>query len=334
MQETLTRNTWKSGIRLLQRIDMTSFYDNKVFLAPMAGITDLAFRTLCKEYGADLVVSEMISSRGLHYKDKKTVELLKTNDIEAPLIVQLFGNEPDIMSEAAKILEDTGVKYLDINMGCPAPKIVKNGDGCALMRNEILAGKITESVVKAVSIPVSVKFRSGWDETSINAVSFARTIENSGASAVTVHGRTKEQFYSGKADYEIIKSVREAVKIPVIANGDVTDGVSSSNILENTGCSSLMVGRGALGCPFVFRDIKASFEGKTTSLVSVSEKQLALLKHIDLMEQYKPERLGVPEMRKHFAWYLKGIKNSAKLKSDAFSCKSYNEMRNLAKNII
>ncbi len=313
---------------------MSNFYENKVFLAPMAGITDLAFRTLCKEYGADLVVSEMISSRGLHYKDKKTAELLKTNDTESPLIVQLFGNEPDIMAEAAKILEDSGVKYLDINMGCPAPKIVKNGDGCSLMRDEILAGKITENVVKAVSVPVSVKFRAGWDEEHINAVSFAKTIENSGASAVTVHGRTKEQFYSGKADYEIIKSVRETVKISVIANGDVTDGISATEILQKTGCNSLMVGRGALGCPFVFRDIKDCFEGKTAAPISVSEKHSALLRHIDLMELYKPERLGVPEMRKHFAWYLKGVKNSAKLKSVAFSCKSYNEMRTLAKNII
>ncbi len=313
---------------------MSDFYDNKVFLAPMAGITDLPFRILCKEYGADLVVSEMVSSRGLHYKDKKTVELLKTCDAEKPLIVQLFGNEPDIMAEAAKILENSGVRYLDINMGCPAPKIVKNGDGCALMKDEILAGKITESVVNAVSIPVSVKFRAGWDDKSINAVSFAKIMENSGASAVIVHGRTKEQFYSGKADYEIIKSVKETAKIPVIANGDVIDGISASEILKKTGCNSLMVGRGALGYPFVFRDIKTFFRGKTPTLVSVLEKQSALLRHIDLMEQYKPERLGVPEMRKHFAWYLKGVKNSSKLKTDAFSCKSYNEMRNLTKNII
>lgn len=313
---------------------MHNFYQNKVFLAPMAGITDLAFRTLCKEYGADLVVSEMISSRGLHYKDKKTTELLKTNETESPLIVQLFGNEPEIMAEAAKILEDSGVKYLDINMGCPAPKIVKNGDGCALMRNELLAGKIAESVVKAVSVPVSVKFRAGWDDEHINAVSFAKTMENSGVSAVIVHGRTKEQFYSGKADYNIIKSVKEAVKIPVIANGDVINGASASQILQKTTCNSLMVGRGALGCPFVFRDIKAHFEEKAISPVSNSDKQSALLRHIDLMELYKSERLGVPEMRKHFAWYLKGIKNSAKLKAEAFSCKSYNEMRNLAKNII
>ena len=313
---------------------MNNFYENKVFLAPMAGITDLAFRTLCKEYGADLVVSEMISSRGLHYKDKKTEELLRTNDIEFPLIVQLFGNEPEIMAEAAKKLEDSGVKYLDINMGCPAPKIVKNGDGCSLMRDESLAGKITEAVVNAVSVPVSVKFRAGWDEKHINAVSFAKTMENSGASAVNANGRKKEQFYSGKADYSIIKSVKDTVSIPVIANGDVVDGASASDILKKTGCSSLMVGRGALGCPFVFSNIKTHFEGKIPAPVSVFEKQTALLRHIDLMEQYKSERLGVPEMRKHFAWYLKGVKNSAKLKSSAFSCKSYNEMRNLAKNII
>ena len=187
----------------------------------MAGVTDLAFRTLCREYGADLAVSEMVSSRGLHYKDKKTNDLLKTNDIEAPLIVQLFGNEPEVMAEAAKILEDSGVKYLDINMGCPAPKIVKNGDGCSLMCNEALAGNIAESVVRAVKVPVSVKFRAGWDKDSINAVSFAKTMENAGVSCVTVHGRTKDQFYSGNADWEKIKLLKENVDIPVFAIGDI-----------------------------------------------------------------------------------------------------------------
>lgn len=308
---------------------MTNFYNNKFFLAPMAGVTDLAFRTLCKEYGADLVVSEMISSRGLHYKDKKTIELLKSNSIEAPLIVQLFGNEPDIMAEAAKILEDGGVKYLDINMGCPAPKIVKNGDGCSLMRDEHLAGKITETVVNAVSIPVSVKFRAGWDADSVNAVSFAKVMECSGADCVTVHGRTKEQFYSGTADYDVIKQVRNAVKIPVIANGDVVDSISAKKILEKTGCSSLMIGRGALGNPFVFKEIKASFCDNTIVSISSAEKRKALLRHIELMEEYKPEHIGVPEMRKHFAWYLKGIPHSGKYKLEAFAAKTYKEMINL-----
>lgn len=312
---------------------MTEFYSNKVFLAPMAGVTDLAFRTLCREYGADLVVSEMVSSRGLHYKDKKTNELLKTNDIEAPLIVQLFGNEPDVMAEAAKILEDTGVKYLDINMGCPAPKIVKNGDGCSLMRNELLAGKVAEAVVKAVSVPVSVKFRAGWDKDSINAVSFAKTMENAGVASVTVHGRTKDQFYSGNADYDIIKQVRDAVSIHVVANGDVTDGESAKNIIEKTGCNSLMVGRGSLGNPFVFAEIKAAFAGNAITTVPSADKRKALLRHIELMEEYKDEHIGVPEMRKHFAWYLKGIPHSGKYKLEAFSAKTYKEMKNLANQI-
>lgn len=312
---------------------MTDFYNNKVFLAPMAGVTDLAFRTVCKEYGADIVVSEMVSSRGLHFKDKKTNELLKTNDIEAPLIVQLFGNEPNVLAEAAKILEDSGVKYLDINMGCPAPKIVRNGDGCSLMKDELLAGKITEAVVKAASVPVSVKFRAGWDKDNINAVSFAKTMENAGAACVTVHGRTKDQFYSGVADYDIIRQVNEAVNIPVIANGDVVDSTSAKAILEKTGCTSLMVGRGALGNPFVFSEIKAAFEGKSTTSVSSEEKRKALLRHIELTEEYKPEHIGVPEMRKHFAWYLKGIPHSGKYKLQAFSAKTYKEMLNLAKQI-
>ena len=220
---------------------MNEFYKNKVMLAPMAGVTDLAFRTICKGYGADLVVSEMISSRGLHYKDKKTAALLKTNQTEAPLIVQLFGNDPEIMAESAKTLEGMGVSYLDINMGCPAPKIVKNGDGCALMQNEILAGKIAETVVQAVSVPVSVKFRAGWDTDSQNAVSFAKVMECTGVSAIAIHGRTKEQFYSGTADLEIIKRVKEAVSIPVIGNGDITDGASAKNMLDKTGCDSIMV---------------------------------------------------------------------------------------------
>lgn len=312
---------------------MNNFYNSKIFLAPMAGVTDLAFRTVCKEYGADLVVSEMVSSRGLHYKDKKTNELLKSNNIEAPLIVQLFGNEPEVMAESAKILEDMGVKYLDINMGCPAPKIVKNGDGCALMRDEVLAGKIAESVVKATHIPVSVKFRAGWDKDSINAVSFAKTMENAGVSCVTVHGRTKDQFYSGNADYEIIKQVREAVKIPVVANGDVVDFKTAENIVQKTGCSSIMIGRGSLGNPFIFKEIKAYFEGNATTSIPSSEKKKALLRLLELMEEYKNERIGVPEMRKHFAWYLKGIPHSGKLKISAFSAKTYKEMKQLANQI-
>ncbi len=311
---------------------MENFYNDKIFLAPMAGVTDLAFRTLCKEYGADLVVSEMVSSRGLHYKDKKTNELLKTNSIEAPLIVQIFGNEPDVMAESAKILEDMGVQYLDINMGCPAPKIVKNGDGCYLMKDERLAGKIAESVVSSVSIPVSVKFRAGWDMNNINAVSFAKVMENSGVNCVTVHGRTKDQFYSGSADYEIIKQVRDSVKISVIANGDVTDFKSADNILSKTGCSSLMVGRGALGNPFVFSEIKSGLKGEH-KIFDISVKKKALLRHIELMEEYKDEKIGVPEMRKHFAWYLKGIPHSNKLKTQAFTVKTYNDLKNLANQI-
>lgn len=308
---------------------MNEFYKNKVMLAPMAGVTDLAFRTICKEYGADLVVSEMISSRGLHYKDKKTAALLKTNQTEAPLIVQLFGNDPKIMAESAKTLEGMGVSYLDINMGCPAPKIVKNGDGCALMQNEILAGKIAETVVQAVSVPVSVKFRAGWDTDSQNAVSFAKVMECSGVSAIAIHGRTKEQFYSGTANLEIIKRVKEAVSVPVIGNGDITDGASAKNMLDKTGCDSIMVGRGALGNPFIFQCIKKTLAGETYSEPTLFERQRAMQRHIELMRETKPERVGVPEMRKHFAWYVKGLPHSAKLKVQAFSAKSYEELFDL-----
>ena len=308
---------------------MNEFYKNKVMLAPMAGVTDLAFRTICKECGADLVVSEMISSRGLHYKDKKTAALLKTNQTEAPLIVQLFGNDPEIMAESAKTLEGMGVSYLDINMGCPAPKIVKNGDGCALMQNEILAGKSAETVVQAVSVPVSVKFRAGWDTDSQNAVSFAKVMECSGVSAIAIHGRTKEQFYSGTANLEIIKRVKEAVSVPVIGNGDITDGASAKNMLDKTGCDSIMVGRGALGNPFIFQCIKKTLAGETYSEPTLFERQRAMQRHIELMRETKPERVGVPEMRKHFAWYVKGLPHSAKLKVQAFSAKSYEELFDL-----
>lgn len=295
----------------------------------MAGVTDLAFRTLCKSCGADLVVSEMVSSRGLHYKDKKTGSLLKTNAVEAPLVVQIFGNDPRIMAESAKILEDMGVCAIDINMGCPAPKIVKNGDGCALMNNEILAGKIAETVVQAVSLPVSIKFRAGWDEAHQNAVHFAKVMESSGAAAVTVHGRTREQFYSGAANWQIIKQIKDAVSIPVIGNGDVKDGMSALSMLQETGCDSIMVGRGALGNPFVFRSIKNILSEKTFNSPTLDEMRSAMLRHIALMRETKPERVGVAEMRKHFAWYLKGLPHASRLKVQAFSAKTYEELANL-----
>ena len=295
----------------------------------MAGITDLAFRTICKECGADLVVSEMVSSRGLHYNDQKTGMLLMTNDAEAPLIVQLFGNEPEILAESAKKLQDRGVSYLDINMGCPAPKIVKNGDGSALMKDELLAGRIVERVVNAVDIPVSIKFRAGWDKEHINAVSFAKTMENAGAVAICVLGRTKEQFYSGTADYEIIRQVKEAVSIPVIGNGDVADGESATRLLKATGCDSIMVGRAAQGNPYVFRTIKKTLAGEPVSDSTPLEKITIMLRHIMLMQQTKPEHVGVPEMRKHFAWYLKGANHATKLKVRAFAAKTYQELIDL-----
>ena len=303
----------------------------RVVVAPMAGVTDLAYRTICRELGAHYTVTEMVSAKALCYGDKKTPALLKLGEGEHPVAAQIFGSEPEFMAKGAQIaLQHCDADIIDINMGCPAPKIVKNGDGCSLMRDEILAGKIAESVVEAVSIPVSVKFRAGWDSDSINAVSFAKVMENSGVSCVTVHGRTKDQFYSGFADYNIIKDVRDSVKIPVVANGDVTDAASAKNILSKTNCNSLMVGRGSLGNPFIFAEIKAAFEGNSITCVSAAQKRKALLRHIELMEEYKAEHIGVPEMRKHFAWYLKGVPHSGKYKLEAFAAKTYKEMKNLA----
>lgn len=306
---------------------------NKILLAPMAGVTDLPFRSLCKQYGADLVFSEMISAKAIHYKDKKTLSLLKTTESEKPLIVQLFGSEPDIMAEAAQFLEQMGVKALDINMGCPATKIIKNGEGSALMKNPSLAGKIMESVVSATSLPVSVKIRSGWDENSINAVELARIAENCGISFITVHGRTKEQAYSGKADRSIIKKVKDAVSIPVVGNGDITTPEDAISMFEETNCDSIMVGRGSLGNPFIFANIKNKMENKPEIIITDEEKQNVMLKHLSLLLETKGNKIGILEFRKHLAWYIKGTKNSSHFKEQAFRATSYDEFSEIINNL-
>ncbi|MBE7021575.1 MAG: tRNA dihydrouridine synthase DusB [Ruminococcaceae bacterium] len=308
--------------------------ENRVYLAPMAGITDLAFRTVCRHYGADLCYSEMISAKGLYYKDKKTKALLLTNSYDVPLIVQIFGNDPYIISEGVKIVADMGFKMIDINSGCPAPKIVNNNEGSALMKNPKLLGEITEAAVRASSLPVSVKIRTGYTKDSINAVECAKIIEESGASAITVHGKTREQFYSGEADYTVIKSVKDTVKIPVIANGEIHTPEECERVLSLTGCDFAMVGRAALGNPFIFEQMKDYFKtGTFKKSYSIEERLDTLLKQASHTVEYKGEHRAVLEARKHIAWYLKGIKNSKNYRMRANTVESMDEIQNLCESV-
>ena len=307
--------------------------ENNLFLAPMAGITDLAFRTVCREQGAGLLYTEMISAKALCYQDKKTKELLKTNESDTPLCVQIFGSEQDIVAEGGKRIEEMGFSMLDLNAGCPAPKITKNGEGSALMKSPCLLGQIVEKLVKSVSIPVSVKIRAGFDGECVNAAECAKIAENSGACAVTVHGRTREQFYSGTADLEIIRKVKESVSVPVTGNGDITDSASARRMLEQTDCDAIMIGRAALGNPFVFAEIEAGLMGVPYSAPSISEKMEVMLRQMERMLQYKGEHLAVLEARKHLGWYLKGIRNSKRLKERANQVKSLKDMKEIIKMV-
>ena len=288
---------------------------NQVLLAPMAGVTDLAFRLLVKEMGCGLVYSEMISNKGLIHQNCNTVNIMKSDERERPVAVQLFGSDPEGMAVAAKMVAQAGADIIDINMGCPTPKIVKNGEGSALMRKPELAYRIMASVAGAVEVPVTVKFRKGWDDNSVNAVEIAKLAERAGLAAVAVHGRTREQFYSGKADWNIISAVKDSVAIPVIGSGDICTPFDAKDMLTQTACDGIMIGRGAQGNPWIFRQvIHYLATGEVVPPPTAQERIDVLFRHLDMLLTYKGEYVGIREMRRHAAWYTKGMRHSAELR--------------------
>ena len=291
--------------------------ENNVILAPMAGVTDLPFRVLCREQGAGCVVTEMVSAKAVLYNNKNTRELLQIDPAERPAAVQLFGSEPDIMAEIAARLEEGPYDYIDVNMGCPVPKIVNNGEGAALMKNPERAKEVLTAMVKAVKKPVTVKFRKGFNDLSVNAVEFAKMAESCGVAAVAVHGRTREQYYSGKADWDIIRQVKEAVRIPVIGNGDIFTPEDAGRMLKETGCDGIMVARGAKGNPWLFGRINHYLDtGEVFPGPSMAEIKAMILRHGRMLVQFKGEGVAMREMRGHMAWYTKGMPHSATLRNE------------------
>ena len=300
---------------------------NNLILAPMAGVTDLPFRLLCKEQGAGLLCMEMVSAKAILYKNKNTESLLTIDERECPVSLQLFGSEPDIISQIAHEIEERPFDILDLNMGCPVPKIVNNGEGSALMKNPRLAGEIIEKTARAIKKPVTVKIRKGFDDNHVNAVEMAKIAEASGASAIAVHGRTREQYYSGKADWDIIRQVKEAVSIPVIGNGDLLTAEDVIAMYEQTGCDGFMIARGVQGNPWIFKQILHYFEtGEHLKKPSFTEVKEMILRHAKMMQEYKGEYIGMREIRKHAAWYTAGYPNSAKLRVLINEVETYDEL--------
>lgn len=309
-------------------------FNHIAFLAPMAGIADLAFRELCVQYGAAYTVSEMVSSKGLTMGDKKSAQLLTLGN-DKPAGAQIFGDDPEIMAKAAVKCLDFNPDIIDINMGCPAPKIAMNGGGASLMKKPELAYEITKAVVQAVDIPVTVKIRKGWDEESVNAVEMAELAEKAGASAVTVHGRTRQQMYSGSVDFDIIAQVKKAVGIPVIANGDIKDEQSAAIMLEKTNADAIMIGRGALGNPWVFSKINAYLdECRVLPEPSVTQKMAVMLKHIEKIIEYKGEYTAMREARHHAAYYTKGMRGGAKLRAEIGKLERFEQLQELSYRIL
>ena len=304
--------------------------ENNLVLGPMAGVTDLPFRLLCKEQGAGLLCMEMVSAKGILYNNKNTEQLLTIDEAEHPVSLQLFGSDPEIMSEMAKRIEERPFDILDINMGCPVPKVVNNGDGSALMKNPLLAGKVIEKTVRAIKKPVTVKIRKGFDDAHVNAVEMAKIAEESGAAAIAVHGRTREQYYSGKADWDIIRQVKEAVKIPVIGNGDILTAEDAIRMGEETGCDGFMIARGAQGNPWIFKQILHYFEtGEHLPKPSPEEMVAMILRHAKMQLEFKGDYTGIREIRKHAAWYTSGYKHAARLRSAINEVESLEELEEL-----
>ena len=309
--------------------------ENPLILGPMAGVTDWAFRTVCAELGANITVTEMVSSRALVYQDQKSRKLLRKN--EGSLCgAQIFGNDPEIMAQAAVLaLEISGCDFLDINMGCPMPKIANSGDGCGLMRTPELAGKIVEAVVKAVEVPVTVKCRLGWDKGNINVLDFTKRMEDSGAAMVTVHGRTRAMLYSGVADWDYIRKVKEQLSIPVIANGDVVDAQSALRCLKWTGADGIMIGRATFGDPWIFQQVSAAMAGQEVPERPILKDRIAVaVKQFELSEQDHGEHIACLEARKHFAWYLRGVRNASYYKKEITSMNKMEDIYRIAKDIV
>ncbi len=310
-------------------------FQNRAFLAPMAGVADRAFREICVQWGAAYTVSEMVSAKALTMHDKKSMQLMEMSPAERPRAIQLFGNEPQVMAEAAAACMAFSPDIIDINMGCPAPKIAQNGSGSALMKDPVLAGQIVSAVSRAVPVPVTVKIRKGWDDTCLTALDVALAAQENGAAAVTLHGRTRKEMYSGRADWAIIRTVKQALSIPVIGNGDVRDEQSAAQMLEQTGCDAVMIGRGALGNPFVFARINAYLnECRVLGDVSVSQKMVTMLEQIQKAIDYKGEYVAMREARHHAAYYTKGLRGGAAYRRQISQLEHFEQLQELAFEIV